>query len=220
MNIFKYSNIGSREVNQDYIVTESFGQEKRLFLVADGIGGYQCGEIASKVVGDSYVYGVTRSMTLEESTALASSNLMKERHNLGISRMGSTVAGVLLDGLKATIFWAGDSRVYVFRNKEVIYQTEDHSMVNELSKVRPLSFDERKKYGHIITRSIMGTDEDKIDSSEIILQKGDEILICTDGVYNDCPVDYLTESIRSGCFDIDKQNDEFDDNHSLIYIDI
>ena len=53
MDIFKYSNIGSREVNQDYIVSQSFGQDVSLHLVADGIGGYECGEIASKVVGDS-----------------------------------------------------------------------------------------------------------------------------------------------------------------------
>lgn len=220
MKIFKYSNIGSREVNQDFIVSQSFGQDVSLHLVADGIGGYQCGEIASKVVGDSYVYGISRDMTLEESTSLASANMVKECHSLGVSKMGSTVAGILINQSNASVFWSGDSRVYIFRNKEIIYQTEDHSMVNELSKVRSLNFDERKKYGHIITRSIMGKADDRIDIYNTTLQSGDEILICTDGVYNDCPVDYLAESIRTGCFDIDKQNDNFDDNHSLIFITI
>lgn len=220
MEIFKYSNVGSREVNQDYVVSQSFGQDVSLHLVADGIGGYECGEIASKVVGDSYVDGLIRNMSLEESTALASANMVKECHNLGVSKMGSTVAGVLINKSEATVFWAGDSRVYIFRNHEVIYQTEDHSLVNELNMVRPLTFDERKKYAHVITRSIMGKADDHIDVYNTTLQSGDEILICTDGVYNDCPVDYLAESIRKGCFDIDKQNEKFDDNHSLIFITI
>ena len=218
MEIFKYTNIGSREVNQDYIVSKSFGNDLSLHLVADGIGGYECGEIASKVVGDSFIYGISHFLPLEDTASLASTNLQKERNNLGIHKMGSTVAGVLINKKDAKIFWAGDSRVYLFRNKEVLYQTEDHSIVNELSKVRELTFDERKRYGHVITRSFMGNDDDHIDIHEVALQTGDELFICTDGLYKDCPIDYLTESIRTGLFDIDKQNASFDDNHSLIYI--
>lgn len=220
MEVFKYTSIGSREVNQDYIVSQSFGNDLSLHLVADGIGGYECGEIASKVVGDSFIYGISRFLSLEETASLASTNLRKERHNLGISKMGSTVAGVLINKMDAKIFWAGDSRVYLLRNKVVLYQTEDHSMVNELSKVRELTFSEKKRYGHLITRSFMGKDDDHVDVHDVTLQTGDELFICTDGVYNDCPIDYLTESIRTGCFDINKQNDSFEDNHSLIYIKV
>ena len=220
MELFKYTNIGSREVNQDYIVSESFGNDLILHLVADGIGGYECGEIASKVVGDSFIYGISRFLTLEETASIASVNLQKERNNLGIPKMGSTLAGVLFNKMDAKIFWSGDSRVYLFRNKEVIYQTEDHSIVNELSKIRELTFDERKRYAHVITRSFMGNDDDRLDIHEVTLQAGDELLICTDGLYKDCPIDYLMESIRTGLFDIDKQNDTFDDNHSLIYIKV
>ena len=64
----------------------------------------------------------------------------------------------------------------------------------------------------------MGNEDDRVDVCNKDLQEGDEILICTDGLYNDCPVDYLIESIRENRFDIDKQNEEFADNHSLIYI--
>lgn len=220
MEVFKYSNIGSREKNQDYLVSQLFGQGVSLHLVADGIGGYECGEIASKVVGDSYVYGISHNMSLEESTSVATANMEKERHNLGVGKMGSTVAGILINQSVATVFWAGDSRVYIFRNHEVVFQTEDHSLVNELSKVRKLTFDERKKYGHIITRSITGKSDDHIDVYNTTLQIGDEILLCSDGLYGDCPIDYVVESIRTGCFDIDKQNEDFGDNHSLIYITI
>lgn len=220
MKIFKYSNIGNREQNQDYLVSTKLGQDSSLHLVADGMGGYDCGDIASKIVGNSYVYGLSRNMSIEDATREASNNIQIERRNLGVAKIGSTVAGVLICGMKATIFWAGDSRVYLFRNKEQLFQTEDHSILNELSRKRKLSFEERERYGHIITRSIMGNADDKVDTCEMTLQKGDELLICSDGLYNDSPIDYLIDTLREDRFDIDKQNDGFTDNHSLIYISL
>jgi len=220
MKIFKYSNIGNREQNQDYLVSTKLGQDSSLHLVADGMGGYECGDIASKIVGDSYVYGLSRNMSIEDATREASNNIQIERRNLGVAKIGSTVAGVMICGMKATIFWAGDSRVYLFRNKEQLFQTEDHSILNELSRKRKLSFEERERYGHIITRSIMGNADDRVDTCEMTLQEGDELLICSDGLYNDCPIDYLIDTLREDRFDIDKQNDGFTDNHSLIYISL
>ena len=220
MKVFKYSNIGNREQNQDYLVSTKLGQDSSLHLVADGMGGYECGDIASKIVGDSYVYGLSRNMSIEDATREASNNIQIERRNLGVAKIGSTVAGVLICGMKATIFWAGDSRVYLFRNKEQLFQTEDHSILNELSRKRKLSFEERERYGHIITRSIMGNADDRVDTCEMTLQEGDELLICSDGLYNDCPIDYLIDTLREDRFDIDKQNDGFTDNHSLIYISL
>lgn len=220
MKVFKYSNIGNREQNQDYLVSTKLGQDSSLHLVADGMGGYECGDIASKIVGDSYVDGLSRNMSIEDATREASNNIQIERRNLGVAKIGSTVAGVLICGMKATIFWAGDSRVYLFRNKEQLFQTEDHSILNELSRKRKLSFEERERYGHIITRSIMGNPDDMVDTCEMTLQEGDELLICSDGLYNDCPIDYLIDTLREDRFDIDKQNDGFTDNHSLIYISL
>lgn len=218
MRIFKYSNIGNREQNQDYIVSTKLGQYSSLHLVADGMGGYDCGEIAAKVIGDSFLYGLSRSMTIEEAARHASNNILIEKRNLGVQKMGSTIAGLLLNGMNATIFWSGDSRVYVFRDKDLYYQTDDHSVINELSRRRSLTFEEKKRYGHIVTRSIMGNEDDKVDTHELTLQEGDEIIVCTDGLYNDCPIDYLIESIRDDNFDINKHNESFGDNHSLIYI--
>jgi serine/threonine protein phosphatase PrpC len=220
MKVFKYSNIGNRETNEDYIVAKDFGNDLSLYLVADGMGGYSSGDIASKVVGDSYVYCVSRNIDIEKSTSVVSDNLKIEKKNLGVRKMGSTVAGILMNGMNATVFWAGDSRLYVFRNGDVIYQTEDHSIVNELEKKRKLTFEERERYGHILTRSLMGNKDDKVEIHPLELQKGDEVFICSDGIYNDCPVEYIMETIRSNSFDIDKHNWDFADNHSLIYLQV
>ena len=206
------------EINQDCLASLSFDHDKSIHIVADGIGGYDCGEIASKIVCESYIHGLVNNLSIDEVTKEVSKNIQTECRNLGVSKMGSTVAAVVLNGLQASIFWAGDSRVYVFRDKHLLYQTEDHSLLNELSRVRELSFDEKKRYKHIITRSIMGNADDKVDHDNLELCFGDEILICTDGMYNEYPIDYLIESIRMDKLDIEKKNDSFTDNHSFIYI--
>ena len=220
MKVFQYSNIGNRETNQDYVLSKYFGQGISLCLVADGIGGYEHGEIASKIVGEGYAMGIANGLSVEEATQTVSKALLQEKYNLGVLKMGTTVAGVLLKDTEATIFWSGDSRVYVFRSGQQIYQTKDHSLLNQLAEKRPLNFVERKRYQHIITRSIMGSPDDSVDIHNLTLQDGDELLVCTDGIYNDCPVEYLMESIRNNSFDIDQQNENFSDNHSLIYISI
>ena len=69
MEVFKYSNIGCREINEDYVVSNDFGNGISLHLVADGMGGYDCGEMASKVVGDSYVYAYHEIWSIEEATS-------------------------------------------------------------------------------------------------------------------------------------------------------
>ena len=218
MEIIKYSNIGCREINQDCLASLSFDHDKSIHIVADGIGGYDCGEIASKIVCESYIHGLVNNLFIDEVTKEVSRNIQTECRNLGVSKMGSTVAAVFLNGLQASIFWAGDSRVYVFRDKHLLYQTEDHSLLNELSRVRELTFDEKKRYKHIRTGSIMGNADDKVDHDNFELCFGDEILICTDGMYNEYPIDYLIESIRMDKLDIEKKNDSFTDNHSFIYI--
>lgn len=218
MKVIKYSNIGCREINQDCLASLSFDHDKSIHIVADGIGGYDCGEIASKIVCESYIHGLVNNLSIDEVTKEVSRDIQTECRNLGVSKMGSTVAAVFLNGLQASIFWAGDSRVYVYRDKNLLYKTEDHSLLNDLSRVRELTFDEKKRYKHIITRSIMGNVDEKVDHDKLDLCLGDEILICTDGMYNEFPIDYLMESIRMDKLDIEKQNDSFTDNHSFIYI--
>ena len=220
MEVFKYTNTGCREVNEDYVVSKDFGNDISRHLIADGMGGYEYGELASKVVGDSYVLAISNNMDILEATKVASQDLHKEKLSLGVQKMGCTVAGVLIHDMVMTTFWAGDSRVYLYRAGELIYQTEDHSISNELSKVRPLSFEERNRYSHLVTRSLMGDKGEVVETKEFKLEKGDEILICSDGLYKDCPIEYILESIQKNCFDIDKNNLAFEDNHSLIYIKI
>ena len=84
MKVFKYSNIGNREQNQDYLVSTKLGQDSSLHLVADGMGGYDFGDIAARIVGDSFVYGLSRNMSIDETTSVASKNIQTERLHCNI----------------------------------------------------------------------------------------------------------------------------------------
>ena len=223
---------GQIELSDDVIATVVGGSATEIFGVVGMASKSAIRDNFQALLGkENYAKGVVvkstdAGITVDVYTVMSygvkisevSKNIQTECRNLGVSKMGSTVAAVVLNGLQASIFWAGDSRVYVFRDKHLLYQTEDHSLLNELSRVRELSFDEKKRYKHIITRSIMGNADDKVDHDNLELCFGDEILICTDGMYNEYPIDYLIESIRMDKLDIEKKNDSFTDNHSFIYI--
>ena len=197
MEIIKYSNIGCREINQDCLASLSFDHDKSIHIVADGIGGYDCGEIASKIVCESYIHGLVNNLSIDEVTKEVSKNIQTECRNLGVSKMGSTVAAVFLNGLQASIFWAGDSRVYVFRDKHLLYQTEDHSLVNSLVKLGKITPEEALTHPqrNVIIRAIQGThtptEADIITLNDI--RPDDFLFLCTDGVLERLKNDKIAE---------------------------
>ena len=130
--------------------------------------------------------------------------------------MGCTLAAVLLHENAISIFWAGDSRVYLIRNDRIVYETEDHSLVNELRKIKRLTPAQIRKYEHIVRRSLMGNITDAVDTAEMEVQPGDEVILCSDGFHKEVPLPFLLEKLRTeDNFSID--NEKFMDNHSLIY---
>ena len=77
MEIIKYSNIGCREINQDCLASLSFDHDKSIHIVADDIGGYDCGEIASKIVCESYIHGLVNNLSIGEVTKEVSKNIQE-----------------------------------------------------------------------------------------------------------------------------------------------
>lgn len=220
MQTYSYSNIGRRNTQEDYILSKDYGQSVSLHVVADGMGGYQAGDIASKTVANSVADSLLRGLSFADAAVLANRNVASEQQTLGVPKMGCTVAGVFIKNMAMSVFWVGDSRVYLFRDGNMEQLTEDHSLLAQISKRRRLTHEMVEKYGSVVTRAIMGNETDTFEVKDIELQAGDEIIVCSDGLYRDCPVDCLVEMIRNNTLEIDKQNDMFDDNHSFIYIKI
>jgi protein phosphatase len=167
-----------------------------LFAVADGMGGAQAGEVASKLAAaalkETHPEGASDAEKVTELIQEANRRVYERAHSdPATSGMGTTMTVALVDGDKVTIGHVGDSRAYVVRGGELEQLTEDHSLVNELLKSGKLSREEAETHPQrsVITRAV-GTDPDvDVDAFTVEAGEGDVFLLCSDGL-----TDMVTDS--------------------------
>lgn len=220
MRIIEYSNIGRRAQNQDFVLSKEIGENKAIYIVADGMGGYSDGDIAAKIAAEEIANHIAKGKTIPESVLDANAELSKTIRERGVSKMGCCFAGIEVDGYIGNIFWIGDCRVYLFRDGKQIFVTQDHTMIAEMEKHGKVTYSQRERYGHIVSRGFMGSPKDIADVSKLELKPGDEIVICSDGLHKSLPIDVLVDMINKDTFALKDRNDDFDDNHSFIYVKI
>lgn len=198
MQIGAYSHIGQvREINEDaYYISSS---DLNLFIVADGMGGHNAGEVASNVAINSIKNFMEKNMDKymdkEEEVvckmlkkAILEANhqiFLKAKEEEACQGMGTTLTVVLILS-KVYVGHVGDSRAYVIQNDDILQITEDHSLVAELVRNGSISENEAKNHPqrNMITRAL-GTDENvTIDIYTLDLKKDDIIVLCTDGLSN------------------------------------
>ena len=220
MKLILYSNIGAREKNEDRFAYHELPNGDQLFIVADGMGGYDAGEFAAESAIEAIVASLSETPdSIPLAIERANRAIAEKRLNLGVSEMGCTLAAVLLHQKNAKVFWAGDSRVFIIRNDRVVFETEDHSLINEMRRIKRLTPAQIRKYEHIVRRSLMGNSTDEVEIIERPVLPGDEVLICSDGFHKEIPLPILLEKLRiEEDFRID--NEKFIDNHTLIYFKI
>lgn len=218
MRLITYSNIGAREKNEDRFAHHELPNGDKLFIVADGMGGYDAGDKAAECAISAIIASLSEEPEcIPQAVACANKAIAERRISMSVSEMGCTLAAVLLHQEIARVFWAGDSRVYIIRNNQIILETEDHSLINEMRRIKRLTPAQIRKYEHIVRRSLMGNSTDVVEIVEQPVIPGDEILICSDGFHKEIPLPILLEKLRSeDSFHID--NEKFTDNHTLIYI--
>lgn len=187
--------IGGRSNNEDSIFPHSVSEEDRLFLVCDGVGGQDKGEIASKLVCNYFnEYFLENEVLIYDKEFLESGlQFVEEKLNdyvklhPGCNRMASTLTLLYLSETmnEALIGWVGDSRIYHIRDGEVIYKTKDHSEVQSLIDMGEISEEEAISHPrkNIITRAVNGTNPTRIDQEFIKdIQVNDFLFLCTDGI--------------------------------------
>jgi len=160
-----------------------------LFAVADGMGGAQAGEVASKLAASALEGGLPHELGgLERVTALiqeANRRIFdRASSDPTASGMGTTMTVALVEGMSVVIGHVGDSRAYLVRGDSMEQLTDDHSLVNELVKSGKLSEEEAHIHPQrsVITRAV-GTDPDvDVDAFTIEAEDGDVFLICSDGL--------------------------------------
>lgn len=178
-----------RQYNEDsYIVRDDIG----LWAIADGMGGHEAGDIASKAIVD-HLAKVKKSDLLssfvdevEDQLIAVNDYLIKLAHDQHNDRtIGSTVVVLLAFLQHCIIMWAGDSRAYLCRNGAIEQLSRDHSEVEEMVKKGIISREQAESHpsGNIITRAIGASNELHIDIDATGVQAGDTFLLCSDGLY-------------------------------------
>lgn len=218
MKVFQYSGIGKRATNQDYVLCKELPNNLgNLFVVCDGMGGYTAGDIAAHIACEEVYAQLSLGKSIDEAIASANRHIDTQRLVLGVDKMGCTIAACIVRNKEAHIFWCGDSRVYLISDGRVDFVTTDHSMLEEIKSIRPLTSSDIKRYSHIITRSLMGSETDVVDKVILPLQENTRIVICSDGFHKRLSDD---EIFNIDVEEVVKDNNAYDDNYSVVSITI
>jgi len=191
MRSLVYTNKGKREVNQDFVLIQQLNPHSSIYLIADGMGGYEQGDMAAKIVAESvstFLSTLSEISEIDIQKAVNKANLAirQRKQDLNI-KMGATIGGVILFGESAVCFWVGDIKVFHFKNKKLHFESSSHTLMNEIINNGSITDSEKiSKYRHVVTRSVQG----EVNLSRIeytILGKitdEDMLLICSDGAHD------------------------------------
>jgi serine/threonine protein phosphatase PrpC len=168
---------------------DAFVCEPPLFAVADGMGGAQAGELASRLaaasVGRSRSSGVTgRERVVSLIKEANRSVYERAAEDISVSGMGTTMTVALVDEECVWIGHVGDSRAYLVRHGDLKQVTDDHSLVAELVRSGRLTPDEADAHPHrsVITRALGTEPEVDVDALAVVVEPDDLFILCSDGL--------------------------------------
>lgn len=194
MKTFSMTDVGQvRSLNQDYLFTSEVpvGNLDNLFIVADGMGGHQAGDYASKFTVDNVVELIGESKEtepvkiMEEAIREVNDRLLEKAEDPELAGMGTTLVVCTIKDGEAYIANVGDSRLYII-DDDIKQITHDHSLVEEMVRMGELDPEKARLHPNknIITRAIGAGDELKVDFFQIELKKTSMLLMCSDGLTN------------------------------------
>ncbi|HEY3974384.1 MAG TPA: Stp1/IreP family PP2C-type Ser/Thr phosphatase [Candidatus Sulfotelmatobacter sp.] len=210
---------------------DNFGYDLRhgIFVVCDGMGGQQAGEIASKIAvdtvldyfrrkepnvdsvgGASFEAVSPRAISLASAIQLANQTIHESgARNANQAGMGSTIVAVAVDGDLFSIANVGDSRIYLIRKNEITQLTSDHSLVMEQVRRGLMTIEEaeQSKMQNVIVRALGTDDTVEPDLADHEFNLDDVLLLCTDGmsryVKNEKIAEAVNqESLEKACADL------------------
>ncbi len=183
-----------RQLNQDYIYRSEtpVGNLPNVFIVADGMGGHNAGDYASRLAVETVVEEIGASFEknavkiLNNAIRRANEQLRKRaREDKALSGMGTTIVAATCIGRYLEVANVGDSRLYVISD-EIRQITQDHSLVEEMVRMGGLDKETARNHPdkNIITRAVGARRDVEVDFFNVELQTGDLVLLCSDGLTN------------------------------------
>ena len=183
-----------RQLNQDFIYRSEtpVGNLPNVFIVADGMGGHNAGDYASRLAVETVVEEISTSFEknpvkiLNNAIERANEMLRKRaREDRALSGMGTTIVAATCMGKYLEVANVGDSRLYVISD-EIRQITQDHSLVEEMVRMGGLDKETARNHPdkNIITRAVGARRDVEVDFFDVELQTGDMVLLCSDGLTN------------------------------------
>lgn len=187
-----------RDHNED---TYGVDSENKIWLVADGMGGHDHGELASAMARDSILYHFKTGENLKNCIIKSNQIIIDSSFERGGDLpMGTTVVILTVKADKYHVAWVGDSRIYKFRNGKLTPISTDHSYVQELVDQNLITVQQARTHPHrnVVTQALGVTDnsEIQVSLSEGKIESGDKFLLCSDGLTEEVE-DSIIEEIMS-----------------------
>lgn len=185
IDVSYYTSLGGRQKNEDFVsIMEN--NNSIIASVADGLGGHDSGEVASqlavKTINSELTNRELSIVTLEKAVSAANSAVLKEAGN---SNMKTTIAVMWATKNKAIFATVGDTRIYYFKNNNIVFQSTDHSvsqmavMAGEINNSQIRGHKDRNK----LVRVLGYKENIKPDITDVQIEPRDAILICSDGFW-------------------------------------
>ena len=181
-----YTDVGGRSNNEDSYYAGQNG-DSLLFVVADGLGGHDCGEIASSIAAEELKTQFETcgdKFDLQQAICDANSRILVKQEEMQL-KMRTTIVAVLVGKNKTVFAHVGDSRGYAFSNGDIVYQTVDHSVSQMAVNVGEITADQIRHHAdrNVLTR-VLGADEKvKVDIQELETDSYDSLLLSSDGFW-------------------------------------
>ena len=187
-----------RELNEDSLFCND-----HLWLVADGMGGHACGEVASQLAAETIAAEFSETADLPGAIEKAHRRIVEAaQSDNGQFGMGTTVVAATSNNEKYEVSWVGDSRAYLWDNiRDRLSQlSEDHSLIMRLIKSGLISKEDAQNHPqrHMITQCLgsVEIEQVKVDSVFGEWQAGQQILLCSDGLSDDVSESQIAEILR------------------------
>lgn len=214
---YSFKQQGKRQNQEDARFPDVDVAEGTFFVVCDGVGGNDAGEVASNSVAQSMGRTVGKALDCGAFDNDAIAHVLTQTYddlfacmNDECRNMATTMTLLAFHSQGVTMSHIGDSRIYQFRpGVGILYRSKDHSLVQELVSIGKLTEDEARNHpqSNVITRSMSVRANDRSPAATLIskdVEEGDIFLLCTDGVFSEITDEELTELFLGDVTDEEK----------------